>query len=85
MKIHILLFDDFETLDVFGPVEVLAKMDGAQLCYHSMEGGIVRSTQGAEIFTSCLENMEQDSILVVPGGRGTRSLVKDGRLGTAET
>lgn len=77
MKIHILLFDDFETLDVFGPVEILAKMDGAQLCYHSMEGGIVRSAQGTEIFTSCLENMEQDSILVVPGGRGTRRFVKD--------
>lgn len=25
MNINILLFDDFETLDVFGPVEILGK------------------------------------------------------------
>lgn len=77
MKINILLFDDFETLDVFGPVEILAKIEGAELCYRSLDGNIVKSAQGTEIITSRFENVEPDSVLVVPGGRGTRSLVNE--------
>lgn len=77
MKINILLFDDFETLDVFGPVEILAKIEGAELCYRSLDGNVVKSAQGTEIITSRLENVEPDSVLVVPGGRGTRSLVNE--------
>lgn len=77
MKINILLFNDFETLDVFGPVEILAKIEGAELSYRSLCGGVVKSAQGTEIITSRLETMKPDSVLVVPGGRGTRSLVKE--------
>lgn len=77
MKINILLFDDFETLDVFGPVEILAKIEGAELCYCSLEGGVIKSAQGTEIITSRFENVEPDSVLAVPGGRGTRSLVNE--------
>lgn len=77
MKIHILLFDDFETLDIFGPVEILARVEGHELVYESLGGGIVRSAQGTQIVTSCLGKAEPDSVLVIPGGRGTRTLVKD--------
>ena len=77
MKIHILLFDDFETLDIFGPVEILARVEEHELVYESLEGGIVRSAQGTQIVTSCLGKAEPDSVLVIPGGRGTRTLVKD--------
>ena len=43
LKIHILLFDDFETLDIFGPVEILARVEENELVYESLSGGIVRS------------------------------------------
>ena len=46
MKIHILLFDDFETLDIFGPVEILGRVEENELVYESLGGGIVRSAQG---------------------------------------
>ena len=77
MKIHILLFDDFETLDIFGPIEILARVEEYELVYESLEGGIVRSAQGTQIVTSRLGKAEPDSVLVIPGGRGTRTLVKD--------
>ena len=77
MRIHILLFDDFETLDIFGPVEILARVEEHELVYESMKGGIVRSAQGTQIVTSHLGKAEPDSVLVIPGGQGTRILVKD--------
>ncbi len=31
MNVNILLFDDFETLDAFGPIEILGKIDDYKL------------------------------------------------------
>lgn len=40
MNFHILLFDDFETLDAFGPAEIAGQMpDEMRLDYRSMDGG----------------------------------------------
>ena len=64
MRIHILLFDDFETLDIFGPIEILARVEEYELVYESLEGGIVRSAQGTQIVTSRLGKAEPDSVLV---------------------
>ena len=77
LKILILLFDDFETLDIFGPVEILARVEENELVYESLSGGIVRSAQGTQIVTDRLGKADSDSVLVIPGGRGTRTLVKD--------
>ncbi|MGN0250225.1 MAG: hypothetical protein ACI4EH_02510 [Oliverpabstia sp.] len=33
LRIHILPFDDFETLDIFGPVEILAIVEENELVY----------------------------------------------------
>ncbi len=80
MKIHILLFDGFETLDIFGPVEILARVEGHELLYQSLDGGIVRNAQGMEVLTSRIEALEPESVLVIPGGRGTRALVGNERF-----
>ena len=77
MKIHILLFDEFETLDIFGPVEILARVQQHELFYHSLDGGIVKSAQGTDILTVPLDKADSDSVLVIPGGRGTRTLVNN--------
>lgn len=71
------LFDNFETLDLFGPVEILGRVKEHELIYDSLKGGIVRSAQGTEIVTNRLEVLGADSVLVIPGGRATRELVKD--------
>ena len=77
MKVNILLFDDFETLDVFGPVEILGKVEEYELNYLSLNGGLVVSAQGASIMTHKMERTSKAEILVVPGGRGTRALVNN--------
>lgn len=77
MDIYFLFFEDFETLDVLGPVEVLSRIDNVKLHYISISGGLIRSKQGYYIQTESITEIAPNSILVVPGGQGTRSLVSD--------
>lgn len=77
MKINALLFDNFETLDIFGPIEILSRAEGNVLHYYSQNGGIVTNAQGVRILTEPVWDADEKGILVVPGGRGTRELVSD--------
>lgn len=77
MDVNLLLFDGFETLDAFGPIEILGRIEGFKLTYCSHFGGTVVSAQGARIATKSILNADEKGILVVPGGRGTRQLVDD--------
>ena len=51
MNFYFLLFDKFETLDLFGPVEIFGRIPDARLNYISMKGGIITSAQGTQILT----------------------------------
>lgn len=75
--VNIFLFDDFETLDIFGPIEILARAEGYGIKYYSVSGGIIRSAQNAEILTKSIHHADENGIFVIPGGRGTRPLVND--------
>lgn len=77
MNVNFLLFNDFETLDAFGPVEILAQDEAHQLHFYSLSGGLISSSQGVKVWTQPSVNMTTGGILVVPGGLGTRSLVHD--------
>jgi putative intracellular protease/amidase len=77
MDINCLLFDDFETLDLFGPVEVLGGVKEYAIRYFSMEGGIIHSAHKVPVATEQANDMDPSGILLVPGGRGTRGLVND--------
>lgn len=77
MDVSILLFPDFETLDAFGPVEVLGRIEEYRLRYISVTGGTITSRQGVRVLTEGIENDNCDGILLIPGGQGTRSLVND--------
>ncbi len=77
MNVNILLFDDFETLDAFGPIEILGKIDEYKLKYYSLNGGVIVSAQGTSIITEKVESVSKEGILVIPGGKGTRILVND--------
>lgn len=77
MDINVLLFSDFETLDVFGPVEILGRLEGYSLRYFSLYGGTVISRQGTKVITEKLEEADFSGVLLVPGGQGTRALVND--------
>ncbi|MCD2347793.1 DJ-1/PfpI family protein [Clostridium guangxiense] len=77
MDINVLLFSDFETLDAFGPVEVLGRLEEYKLRYFSIDGGTIISRQGTKVITEKLENADFEGVLLVPGGQGTRPLVND--------
>lgn len=77
-QIGIVLFDQFETLDVFGPVEMWGGMPDYEMVMVSQQGGLVRSSQGIETQTSySFETAPQFDILMVPGGMGTRSEINN--------
>ncbi len=72
-KIGIVLFPRFETLDVFGPVEMWGHMPDYEIAMVSEHGEAVVSSQGVETVAKySFEDAPQFEILLVPGGIGTR-------------
>lgn len=71
-----ILFDDFEVLDVFGPVEVIGQLPQVYAVkYFSQKGGIVQSKQNARIQTQPFSEISPGAVTLIPGGMGTRALV----------
>ena len=79
--ISIVMFDDFETLDAFGPAEVLSKLDGYEIRSVSLLGGIVTNSQGIMVVTERMLDVQDSDILIVPGGMGTRTRSEERRVG----
>ncbi|WP_257639739.1 hypothetical protein [Campylobacter concisus] len=75
MDIYALIFDDYEALDLMRPVEFLARVPEMKISYVSFDGGMKRSKQGFFIKTKKLSKMPKESVLLLPGGQGTRALV----------
>ena len=78
-EIVTILFDDFETLDVFGPVEILGRLEeDFHLNFYSLKGGIIKNSQDVPVCTKPLHSLNLENyILMIPGGLGTRKLVDD--------
>lgn len=77
MNIDVILFSDFETLDVFGPIEVFGKLDDRSIRYFSEKGGLISNRDGVKIETERLEELTQPDILFIPGGMGTRKEIEN--------
>jgi transcriptional regulator GlxA family with amidase domain len=78
MILNIILFQNFETLDVFGPVEIFGKLKELyQIEYYSETGGIIESSQGVKVVTQPWIELNTEGILFIPGGQGTRLLVQN--------
>jgi len=75
MTINLLLFDRFETLDAFGPVEMLSDMGNNTIVCCSLAGGPIRSSHGFAVDTVPLVGTDETAVLLIPGGMGTRALV----------
>lgn len=76
-RIVVVLYENYETLDVFGPVEVLGHLDNYQLEFVSFMGGIIKSTQKVEMVTKPFSEIEKIDILLIPGGRGAEILTSN--------
>lgn len=77
MNINILLFNNFETLDIFGPIEILGQIEDYQIHYYSEGGGAIINAQKLKILTEPISSADKSGILVIPGGMGTRELVNN--------
>ena len=78
-RIGVVLFDDFELLDVFGPLELYGALpEHFELCLVGPRAGPVCSAQGPEVVAQhAYSAAPAPDIALVPGGRGTRTLVED--------
>lgn len=78
-RVSVVLFEGFELLDVFGPVELLSHVPHVTVDYVGPHPGPVRSSQGAQIVADLsYPQLATPDIVLVPGGTGTRRLVTDG-------
>ncbi|MDR8525694.1 DJ-1/PfpI family protein [Shewanella fidelis] len=76
-RILALVFDDYETLDLHGPVEMLGHMPNTEIKLVAATE-IVRSYQGPRVVADCLTTNTYDcDLLLIPGGMGTRTLIND--------
>lgn len=74
-RVRIVLFEGFEVLDVFGPVELFGQLpERYRLAWVSPEPGPVRSAQGVEVMaTESLDEAVPADIVLVPGGAWGRA------------
>jgi len=74
MKVAVLLFDNFETLDVFGPVEIFGRLtEEYRVSFYSLSGGLIENADGVSIQTKPLAGIENGvDVFLIPGGYGTR-------------
>src|SRR3954469_21615079 len=87
-RVAVVLFDGFTALDVYGPVQVFGacrrmQPDGTPLRFFEVftlgeQPGPVRSGEGpATRVDHAFEDAPPRDVLLIPGGFGTRALVKD--------
>lgn len=83
MRISIVLFHDFELLDVFGPAELFGFIEGWQVEYLAPTMEPVQSAQGVRVVPDrtyadfLSQKSHSTQLLMIPGGRGTRPLTAD--------
>lgn len=79
MRIAVALFDRVTALDAIGPYEVLQRLPGAKVCFVGHRKGEIRTDNGFLGLTvdMTLDELPAPDIVLVPGGVGTRPLVKD--------
>ena len=82
MNMAVLLFDNFETLDVYGPVEIFGRLvDYYSIKFYSLPGGLITNRHGVAVPTDTLENVKESlNIFLIPGGYGTRKEVDNKQL-----
>lgn len=79
MQIAALVFDSITPLDIVGPIEVLARLPGADLVIVGKERGPVRDPRTHWTLTAeaSLAEVSRPDVLVIPGGAGVRPLCTD--------
>ena len=79
MQIAALVFDAITPLDIVGPIEVLARMPGAEIVIVGKQRGPVRDPRTHWTLTAeaSIAEVPRPGVLVLPGGAGVRPLCAD--------
>jgi putative intracellular protease/amidase len=79
MDIAFLIFDRLTMLDAVGPYEVLHRVPGADVKLVATEPGLKRDEKGITglVADYSIADVTEPDVLVIPGGWGTRALMKD--------
>ena len=81
IHVAVLLFNEFETLDAYGPVEILGRLtDMYEIKFYSLEGGLITNKHGVIATTEKLSDMQEVGVFLIPGGYGTRVEVNNEEL-----
>lgn len=74
-----LVFENYETLDLFGPVEMLGHLPELyHIQFASLTGGIIDNHHGVALDTTAVAELKRPTdILLIVGGRGTRQQVEE--------
>jgi len=79
MKIAIPIFDRMTALDCIGPYEVLSRIPGAEVTFIASETGPKRADTNMLSVSAdaTLAELPNPDVILIGGGYGTRSLMKD--------
>jgi putative intracellular protease/amidase len=82
VDIAIPIFDGLTALDAIGPYEVLSRLSDARVHFLAAEPGPKRTDNGmlALIADGALDELRNPAVVVMPGGRGTRTLMHDEQM-----
>ena len=82
LSVAVVLFEGFELLDVFGPLEMFGLLpEQFEIFLVAEEGDIISSSQGPKsLIDYHFDNCPEFDILLIPGGRGTRREVDNPAL-----
>ncbi len=73
-----IVFNDFETLDLFGPLEILGRLkERFDIGLYSPAGGAVTSSHKIQVVTEPFSKISRADILFIPGGAGVAKLIRD--------
>ena len=79
MEIAVAIFEQVTALDAVGPYEVLQRLPGAEVRFVGHRRGEIRTDNGfMGIVVDCtFEEVSNPDVFLIPGGIGTRALVRD--------
>ncbi len=77
-----LVFDDFETLDLFGSIEMFGSLpEHYHIQFASINGGTIQNQHNVSLQTIAVNALNcRTDILLLVGGQGTRQLVNDAQF-----
>jgi putative intracellular protease/amidase len=79
LDVAIPIFDGITALDAIGPYEVLSRLPEARVHFLALEPGPKQTGNGMLRLTAdrALRGVPNPDVIVVPGGHGTRALMRD--------